>query len=289
MVRLAAAEQGHALFAAGEQQRVEAEVAAQGLRFFRQLLFAVPASRYFAQFGAVGREQRGAGVFGVVAAFGVDEHWFARLPRPFDKGGNVGEAAFAVVGENDEVAAGEFVAEGLPHAVEHFVRGCVFEVDAQELLVAGDDAGFDGGGDGFVAHQGGLHAAFFHQFVQFVARFVVADNRQQHGLSAQRGDVAGDVGCAARAVFGALDFRHGNGRFGRDAGGVAEPVAVEHHVARYQHARLLQAGFQGCGVHKSTPCCVLTSLGLHFRRPVVLFANVNRVRGCATHPTAEAV
>jgi hypothetical protein len=42
--------------------------------------------------------------------------------------------------------------------------------------------------------------------------------------------------------LGALDEHHRHRGFGRDAAHVAEPVAVEHHVAHDEHARATEIG-----------------------------------------------
>ena len=66
--------------------------------------------------------------------------------------------------------------------------------------------------------------------------------REERGLSLERRDVARDVRRAARAFLASLHVHHRHRRLGRDAAHVAEPVAVEHHVARDQHARAREVG-----------------------------------------------
>ena len=82
----------------------------------------------------------------------------------------------------------------------------------------------------------GRHAVVAHQAFQRIGGIVFAANRQQRGLTAERGNIAGNVGGAAGTVFGFGDSRHRHRRFGRNARHVAKPVAVEHHVAHHQHA-----------------------------------------------------
>ena len=67
---------------------------------------------------------------------------------------------------------------------------------------------------------------------------VAPDHRKQAHLRAERGGVARDVGRAAGALLDAVDLHDRHRRLGRDAADLAEPVAVEHHVADDQHARL---------------------------------------------------
>ena len=155
----------------------------------------------------------------------------------------MGQPAFAVIRQDDGVAFGQQFPEAVFYAVQHFVCRRVFEIQPDELLVARHDAQFDGGVDVLVAHQHCFNPMLRHQCIQAVARFVVANDGQQDGLPAQRGHVARHIRRPARAVFGFFDFGHRDGGFGRNTGHVAEPIAVEHHVAHHQYTRLLQAGF----------------------------------------------
>ena len=155
----------------------------------------------------------------------------------------MGQPAFAVIRQDDDVAFGQQFAEAVFHSVQYFVCRRVFKIQPDQLLVARHDAQFDGGSDVLVAYQHCFNPMLRHQCIQAVARFVVADDGQQYGLPAQCGHVARHIGRPARAVFGFFDFGHGDGGFGRNTGHVAEPIAVEHHVAHHQYTRLLQAGF----------------------------------------------
>src|SRR6185369_8690935 len=79
--------------------------------------------------------------------------------------------------------------------------------------------------------QTGIDSTVAQQALQGLAGIVVADDRQQRGVRAERRRVAGDVGSAAEAVFLALDLDHRHWRLRRNPADVAEPVTVEHHVA----------------------------------------------------------
>ena len=116
--------------------------------------------------------------------------------------------------------------------------GLVLEVHAQQLLVAADHAQLHGRLQARIALEVGGDAGFAQQGFEPVARLIVADHAQEAGLRAQCGDVVGDVGGCADALFLARDLDHGHRCFGRDALHRAMPVAVEHRVADHQHARL---------------------------------------------------
>lgn len=89
-----------------------------------------------------------------------------------------------------------------------------FKIKADKLLVAGDDAQFDGGGDLFVAHQIGGDAVLHHQRVERGGGFVVAGYGQQPCPAAQRSDVARNVRRAARPLVDSSDFATGTGASG---------------------------------------------------------------------------
>ena len=112
-----------------------------------------------------------------------------------------------------------------------------FAVNADELLLVGDDAGFDarvprGMGDqpaatDFLSSQ---------KFFQPAAGVVIADHTKNFRGHAQRGQIAGDVGRAAGHETFALEFNNRHGRFGRNARDVAPNELVEHHVAEDKRA-----------------------------------------------------
>jgi hypothetical protein len=69
-------------------------------------------------------------------------------------------------------------------------------------------------------------------------RLVVADDRQQRRARAERRGVARDVAAPPGRSSARRIFTTGTGASGEMRSHVAEPVAVEHHVADDEHARL---------------------------------------------------
>ena len=63
-------------------------------------------------------------------------------------------------------------------------------------------------------------------------------------MATQSGDIARHVGRTAGALVDMADFRHRHRRFGRNAGHIAKPIAIQHHIAHHQHAGLGKAVFQ---------------------------------------------
>ena len=119
---------------------------------------------------------------------------------------------------------------------QHLALRLAFEVDARHLLLAGHQSQLYGGGQLRIGLQVGADAAGGDQGSQRKPGLVGADHADQPGLRAQVGHVARHVGRTAGAFLGAQHLDHRHRRLGRDAVGVAEPVAVEHHVADNEDA-----------------------------------------------------
>ena len=232
--------QAHALLAARDQQRLGAQFAPQRLRPRGQVVLVFPAPHHFAHFGAVGRDDGGAMVARIVVALGIDQDGLAGGAREFDHFRDMREPALAVVGQHQHVAVGEQRLEIGQLVRQHFVAGQGLEIDAQQLLLPADHAQLDRGGNARILVQAGDDMLGFDQLAQARAGLVVADHRQQRRPRAQRRRIARDVGRAAGTLLGALDLDHRHRRLGRDAAHLAEPVAIEHHVADHQQPRLGQ-------------------------------------------------
>lgn len=130
------------------------------------------------------------------------------------------------------------------------------------------------------------NALFARETFKPVARLVVADNAEKGGAGADAGDVDRNVGCAAETFFGAADAHDGNRRFGGDAFGVAEPVAVQHGIARYKNAGFGKSLFvhKTCGRLMRPPHggrrALIVMVGDVRRRPRPVFAkDCKRVLG----------
>ncbi len=146
------------------------------------------------------------------------------------------EPALAVVGEDDHVATLQQRLEVVQLVGEHFAAGRVLEIDAHQLLLAGDHPQLDRGGHRVVPVQHRVHALGRSERCDTLARFVAAHHRQQRHARTQRGRVAGHIRRAARTFLGARNAHDRHRRLGRDAIDVAEPIAIEHHVADDENA-----------------------------------------------------
>ena len=116
-------------------------------------------------------------------------------------------------------------------------RLAAFAIDANNVLVARDDARLDGGDAARVgdnAFVGNIRGAqvFAKRFAGLVGgSFAGADDAKHFDARAERGEICGDVSGAAEA-FALLDeIDDGDGGFGREARRGAPEIAVEHEVA----------------------------------------------------------
>ena len=99
------------------------------------------------------------------------------------------------------------------HAVQRGLLGMLFEIHAQQLLLAAQHAHFQRGVQGGVGDQVGMDAGFGRQAADAVASLVRTQHAHQRHLTAKCRHVAGHVGGAAQAVFAAGDAHHGHRRF----------------------------------------------------------------------------
>lgn len=115
-------------------------------------------------------------------------------------------------------------------------------VDANDLLVACDDARFYGGdalgvSDGAAVHDiGGAKAG-----AKGAAGFVIADGTEGFHARAKRGEIGGNVAGATEAFTLGDKINDGNSGFGREARSGAPEVAVEHEIAKNADALVAQA------------------------------------------------
>ena len=149
-------------------------------------------------------------------------------------GERLSEKPLAVIGGNDGIGLGDGAVEVGGDAVE-FLRGKLkgaLAIDAHDLLAAGDDAGFeDGGESGALENAGGIDAGGAEQFEQTAGGPIGSDGTGERDAIGELAEVAGDVGGAAGIVGFAGDVDGGDGRFGRNARGLAPDELVQHEVA----------------------------------------------------------
>jgi hypothetical protein len=203
-------------------------------------------------------------------ALGIDQHrpspGTGGRDHPFD----VRQPTLAVIGEHHDVVAREARLELGELVGQHLVRRCGLEVDAQQLLLSTDNAQLDGGRDRRIAVQAGADTLRPDEALERVPGIVLADYRQQAHGRAERCRVPRHVCRAAGSLLGALDPHHRHRRLRRDAAHVAEPVAVQHHVAHDQHPRAREIGERTAAGARLSRCALCSSGHL---RPIGKYSN----------------
>jgi hypothetical protein len=119
-----------------------------------------------------------------------------------------------------------------------------FDVEAEELLRAADDAGLGDGGERGGDDACGVDVGGFEGGGELALLGVCAPEAGEERLAAQTSEVHGDVGGAAGALVTVCVAKDGDGGFGGDAVDVADDVAVEHEIANNEDADVFEAAFE---------------------------------------------
>ena len=184
----------------------------------------------------VGSQHGGAAVAGEVACLGIDENrHVGGLCLGKEGHQQVGRAdALVVIGTDEAVHFGQdgFDPRQNPGVQLSRHRQAAFVIQADKLLMPGDEARLFGGRTPGVLHQQVVHDALLPQLRPHVPpRHVVSDDARQAHLATQGTQVGRHVGRATQdvALLGALE--NGYRRLGGDAGDVPGQVGVAHDVA----------------------------------------------------------
>ena len=238
--RLGGTQQGHAVLATGHQQGAQLQARHQLVALGDQLGIVGADTDDGFEFGQIRRDQAGATIDGEILALRIGQHRDVAGLGQLDQRLVVLQRALAVVGQHQHLDPGQHGGGVRGQRLGIGVEG-LFEVDADQLLVATHDAQLDDGrllGDALEAH---LHMGGSQAVGEGIGGFVLTGDADQVGRRAQGGDVEGDVGRATGTILVLVDADHGHRRLGGDPRGGAVPVAVEHHVANHQDRREIEA------------------------------------------------
>jgi hypothetical protein len=171
-------EQGHPLFAPGDQQGLQTEVAAQLARLGSEL-FVLPATDHLLQFERFGVITVAPAYLPHSSPLGSTSTGLSGGAGDADHFRDVGQPALAIVGQDDHIGVGYPALEIGQLGLQDLVRRRRFEIDTQQLLLTADDAQFDDGVDIRVDMQPGIDLPFLEQTAQGTPGIVIADDRQQ--------------------------------------------------------------------------------------------------------------
>ncbi|MNC06758.1 hypothetical protein D3C75_542810 [compost metagenome] len=159
------------------------------------------------EFVEVWRDQARTTVDREILALGIGQHRNAAGAGSLDQRLMVFQRAFAVVGQHQHLDAFEQLID-LRGQRQRVGGEGFFEVDTQQLLVTAHDPQLDDGRLVRNALEDGPHAGALEAVDQTVGGFIVAGDTDQRSRSPQGGNVQGNVGSTARAVFDVIDLDH---------------------------------------------------------------------------------
>ena len=223
------------MLAPGHQQGFEVQLGAQRLATGDQRGLVRTGADHRLELGQVGFDDGGAAITGKVRALRIDHHRNAPRPRRGDQGRHVGQGALGVIGQHQHVHAVEMRSEGGADARRVTGIERLLEIQANQLLVAGDDAQLGNRWRVAQTFEGAFHALGKQAFFQQATGFILADQTDDPRLRAEGGGVEGHVAGPAGAHLVVLHLHHRHRRLGRDAGRGPVPVTVEHHIAADEH------------------------------------------------------
>ena len=172
----------------------------------------------------------------------------ARAAKRFDfVQQRLGDDAFAVIADDHGVRLAKFRFDfGQQTPGEARVQAVAgFAVNADDLLLVGDDAGFDAGMARRIGEQSAaVDVLSAEKFFQMPAVFIVANHAEKFRGHVERGQIARDVGRAAGHEAFAFEIHDGHRRLRRNARHAAPDEMVKHHVTDDQDAGFTRGGQQ---------------------------------------------
>ena len=205
--------------------------------------------RHLGKFLPVRRDQRGAAIDAVVAAFWIDDDRLAERVRRIDRRAHdaFGQRALGIVGEHD----GAGLRRGLLDMRDQRVLGRLidrrrgFPIGTQEMrrMMLGDEAHLARGLPLRVGHQMKFDPRLGGERLgQGNAGIVVADHADENTARAERDQIARHVAGAADHHFAALDGDDHGRRLGRHARDLAIDEFVQHQIADAEHGLVGERG-----------------------------------------------
>src|SRR5581483_7055797 len=219
------------------------QVLAQAMGARNEVGFAFPAAHDLAKLAFVRRQHACAAVLIVVVPLGVDQYEAAGRTRRSDHPIDVGQRALGVIGKDDDVGRIQAVAEVNELGLERSLARQLFEIDAQQLLLASDNAQFDRRLQGGVMGQLRIDLGFREQPGERLPRLVLTHHGEQTHRRTQRRSITRDISSPPGTLLHATNAHDGYRRFRRYATDLAEPIAIQHRIARNQNARVTQRLF----------------------------------------------
>ena len=238
----------HPLFTAGNEKRLQIEANAQlfsGRREGRLVTDGNPGSDL--GFLAIGGEESGTPIFAVIVPLRIDDDSDPPGFGAADNGGKDGRGQhpLEIIGDEDDVAA----PHGRLDALQQFSFGrradgvAAFPIDAQHLLITGDDPGLAAGHpprlQNYTVNADPLP---LQGCAQQLTITVVAEDTGDLDAAPEGDKIVDDIPRPSQTQVVFLDIDHLHRRFGGDPLGLAEEVFIEHEIADDQSANAAAVG-----------------------------------------------
>ena len=241
-LRLTIAQQGHPLFAAGDQQGLQVQIPDQLLALGDQILFILDLPRHSFELAEIGRQQGSATVMTEIGTLGIHQDRDTGLPGQGNQSRAITQGPFGVIGENQSTAMDQLVFHPVGEGRRVLVMEGFLEIQAQQLLLAADHPQLGNRRQAVDFLKVTTHFRRTKPLFQNRSGLIITGNSHQLGTGAQRSHIEGHIGGPAGPVF-QLGYPHNRyRRFRRNTPGRAVPVTIEHDIASHKNAGLGKSG-----------------------------------------------
>ncbi len=205
--RMIRAQQGHAVLATGHQQRTEVQLLHELRALGNQLMLVEATADDGFEFTEVGRDQAGSAIDREILALRIGKHRNTSPTRRLNQRLMVFQRPLAVIGKHQHLDAVEQAIHFNSQRQGVGGKG-LLEINAQQLLVTAHDPQLDDGRLVRNTLEQRPDPYALEAVDQAVGGLIITGNAHQGRRGAQRGNVEGNVGGAARTVFDLLDLDH---------------------------------------------------------------------------------
>ncbi len=211
--RFARLQQRHPLLGSRDQQCGKVEISNHFHAAFNQFIFAFALARHRFKLRQVRRQQRCATVAFKIGSFRIDKHRHPSLTRQSNHLLHACQRAFGVVGEHQSTDRTQRLVNTLVQRLRIHTFKTFFEIQANQLLIAGKHAQFGDRRMGRHGYEIAFYVYIRQRFAQRTRRVVNTGQAHQARIRSQRGNVHRHVCCATGTFFDGIHFYHRNRRF----------------------------------------------------------------------------
>ena len=211
--RFARLQQCHTLFGTRDQQRGKVEICNHFHAALNQFIFAFALTDHRFKFRQIRRQQRCATIAFKIGPFRIDKHRHPSLTRQSNHLLHACQRAFGVIGEHQSANGAQSLVNTLMQWLRIHAFKTFFEIQANQLLVAGKHAQFGDRRMSWHRNEVTFYVHIRQRFAQRTRRVVNPSQANQTRIRSQRGNVHRHVCCATGTFFNGINLHHRNRRF----------------------------------------------------------------------------